>query len=146
MRRRIRLAPRVAVVALLLVGSATPARAQGYKVIVNASNPTTKLSRQEVAALFLKKTDRWSSGAAAQPIDLAEGVATRDVFSKQVLGKSLATVRAYWNQMVFSGRSVPPPFKPNDADIVAYVRSTPGAIGYVSAGAEVKDVKVLVVE
>lgn len=146
MRAARRVLRRCVVVALLLVGNAAAARAQGFKVVVNATNPTSKLSRQEVAAFFLKKVDKWSSGAAAVPVDLAEGAPARDAFTRQVLGKSLATVRAYWNQMVFSGRNVPPPEKPTDADVVAYVKATPGAIGYVSAGADIKDVKVVVVE
>ncbi|HEX2781379.1 MAG TPA: hypothetical protein VHM30_17890, partial [Gemmatimonadaceae bacterium] len=128
MRGITQLARNLALVALLVVSNAAAAPAQGYKVIVNASNPTTKLSRSEVAAFFLKKNDRWSTGAAAVPVDLAEGTATRDAFSKGVLGKSTATVKAYWNQMVFSGRNVPPPEKKSDAEVLAYVRNTPGAI------------------
>ena len=141
-----RLTRRVALVALLLLGSAASARAQGYKVIVNPANPATKLSRSEVAALFLKKTDRWSTGEVAAPIDLAEGTATRDAFTRGVLGKSTAAVKAYWNQMVFSGRNVPPPVKPSDADIVAFVRTTPGAIGYVAEATVVSGVQVVKVE
>jgi ABC-type phosphate transport system substrate-binding protein len=146
MRPAVRQLRRVALVALLLLGSAAGAHAQGYKVVVNATNPTTKLSKKEVAALFLKKVDKWSSGAAAQPVDLAEGQSAREAFTRQVLGKSPAAVRAYWNQMVFSGRNVPPAEKPSDAEVLAYVKSTPGAIGYVSANADVKDVKVVAVE
>ena len=146
MRAVVRVICRSVVVALLLLGSAAAARAQGYKVVVNATNPTSKLSRQEVAALFLKKVDKWSSGAAAVPIDLVEGTPAREAFTRQVLGKSPASVRAYWNQMVFSGRNVPPPEKPSDAEVLAYVKATPGAIGYISAAADAKDVKVVVVE
>jgi ABC-type phosphate transport system substrate-binding protein len=35
---------------------------------------------------------------------------------------------------VFSGKDVPPPEKGTDADVVAFVKSNPGAIGYVAAG------------
>ena len=143
MRAVIALLRRSAAVALLLLGSAAAARAQGFKIVVNSANPASKLSRQEVAALFLKKTDKWSSGAAAVPIDLAEGTPARDAFTRQVLGKSLASVRAYWNQMVFSGRSLPPTEKPSDADVVAYVRSTPGAVGYVKADTATPGVRVV---
>lgn len=38
---------------------------------------------------------------------------------------------------------MPPPEKTSEADVVAYVRNTPGAIGYVSKAAAVEGVKVV---
>ena len=141
-----KLARRFALVALLLVGSAAAARAQGYKVIVNSTNPATRLSKSQVAALFLKKTDRWSSGAAVVPVDLKDDAPTREAFSKKVLGKSTTSVIAYWNQMVFSGRNIPPSQRPSDAEVIAFVRSNPGAIGYISDSAPASGVAVVTVE
>ena len=146
MHRMLKLARRSALVALLLVGSAAGARAQGYKVIVNASNASTRLSKSQVAALFLKKTDRWSSGAAAVPVDLKDDAPAREAFSKKVLGRSTTAVLAYWTQMVFSGRNVPPATRPSEADVVAFVRSTPGAIGYVSESTPASGVAVVTIE
>jgi len=47
--------------------------------------------------------------------------------------------------MIFSGKGIPPPEKPYDADVVAFVRETPGAVGYVSSGADTSSVKVVAV-
>ena len=57
-----------------------------------------------------------------------------------------AAIAAYWNALIFSGRELPPLEKATDADVIAYVRATPGAIGYVSAGADIAGVKLLAVE
>ena len=61
------------------------------------------------------------------------------------IGKEIASVNSYWQQQVFSGRASPPVVKPSDAEVVAYVAATPGAIGYVAADATVAGVKVLTV-
>ena len=56
-----------------------------------------------------------------------------------------AAVKSYWNQQIFSGRDVPPVEKKSDAEVLTFVRSTPGAIGYVSDAAAVDGVRVVTV-
>ncbi len=127
---------RLAIVALALVASSGAARAQeGVVVIVNASNPVSSMSRTEVARRFLKQTTTWPNGARVEPVDLSKSSPVRQAFSRQVLGRSVASVESYWLQTVFSGRDVPPPERSSDAEVVSFVRSVPNAIGYVSAGA-----------
>ena len=116
-----------------------------YKVIINARNPVTSISKSELAAMFLKKADSWSTGALVVPVDQAERAPVRQSFSRDVIGKPPAAVKSYWNQLVFSGRNVPPPEKLSDAEVILFVKSTPSAVGYVSATAQTKGVKVLMV-
>lgn len=124
-------------IALLLALVAVPAAAQqgGYAVIVNEANSVSTLSAEEVSKIFFKKTQRWSSGLEAVPVDLPESAPVRESFSAAVLGKPVSAIRAYWLQQIFSGRSGPPPEKPSDEQVIDFVRNNPGAIGYVSAGA-----------
>ena len=70
----------------------------------------------------------------------------RGSFSKAIHGKSVSAVKAYWQQRVFSGRDVPPLEKDSDASVVNYVRNNPGAIGYVSENADVRGVRVIVID
>jgi ABC-type phosphate transport system substrate-binding protein len=109
----------------------------GYNVVVHASNPISSISRDEASKLFLKKTPKWGTGAEVVPVDLPEGSAVREAFTKTVLKKSVAAVKSYWQQQIFSGRGVPPTEKSSDAEVVSFVRSNPNAIGYVSATAPV---------
>ena len=69
------------------------------------------------------------------PVDLSESAPAREAFSTAVHHKPVKAVRAYWQQQIFSGRDVPPPEKTSDEQVIAFVRATPGAIGYVSAAA-----------
>jgi ABC-type phosphate transport system substrate-binding protein len=112
-------------------GSPTPS----YKVLVNVANPVNTLSRNEVSRIFLKKVTMWQN---ATPVALVEQRTTspvREAFTNDVHGRQVASVTTYWQQMIFSGRAVPPPEKASDAEVVAFVAENSAAIGYVSAGA-----------
>lgn len=121
------------------------AQPTGFQVVVHPSNPLTEVKRSQLAQLFFKKTTTWESGQPAHPVDLGEDSPVRAAFCDEVLKRSLPAVRAYWQQRIFSGRDVPPPEKPTDTDVLAFVRSNSGAVGYVSAGTSTQGVKVLVV-
>ena len=117
-----------------------------YSVVVNESNPVTSLTRSEVSNLFLRKLTRWSDGSSAHPVDLPANSPIRAAFSREIHGKSVASVSAYWQQQIFSGRSVPPPEKPTPAEVIAYVRSDSVAIGYIPAGSAPAGLKVIKVQ
>lgn len=122
---------------LSLSTAPAPSPAQDFAVVVNASNPVSSLSKDEVAKLFLKKTVSWKSGQSAAPVELPATAKIRESFARDVLNKSVAQVRSYWQQQIFSGRDVPPPEKPTEDDVLAYVRANPNAIGYVSRTANI---------
>lgn len=121
------------------------ASAADFKIVANNSVPVTSLSKKAASDVFLKKTTKWEGGAPAVPVDQLESSSARQGFSKSVHGKTAAAVKSYWNQQIFSGRDVPPVEKRSDAEVLAFVRSTPGAIGYVSDGAATDGVRVLTV-
>ena len=56
----------------------------------------------------------------------------RGRFSKEILGHSASAVQRYWEERIFSGRGQPPPIKRSDEDVIEFVESNVGAIGYVS--------------
>ena len=113
------------------------AQADGYAVVVSASNPITSLKRDEASKLFLKKTAKWSDGRDVAPVDQPEGSPVREAFTKAVMKKSVAAVKSYWQQQIFSGRNVPPAERASDGDVLNFVRANPAAIGYVSVTAQV---------
>ena len=115
--------------------------ASGFRVVVHPSNPATSLSRTFLQDAFLKRIKRWPNDEVLRPVDLEARSSVRKSFSKQVLGRSVHAVRAYWQQRIFSGRDVPPPELPNDQEVIAYVLRHAGAVGYVSTGADLKGAK-----
>jgi ABC-type phosphate transport system substrate-binding protein len=132
------------VIALLLV---QPAFAdESFVVIVHPKNSASKLDKKVVADGFLKKRTRWGDDKAMQPIDQKKSASVRADFSKRILDRSVASVRTYWNQIVFSGRGVPPPEADSDEAVVTYVANNPGAIGYVGSSTKLDGVKVIPVK
>jgi ABC-type phosphate transport system substrate-binding protein len=67
---------------VLIVLSVGTARAQGYTVIVNAANPASSASKEEIANIFLKKSMKWPHGGAAMPVDQDKGSKVREAFTK----------------------------------------------------------------
>jgi ABC-type phosphate transport system substrate-binding protein len=134
---------------LLLVSIAAPipvrAAAPPYRIIVHPTNRMTDLEQRFVAEAFLKKTTRWQDGGVIKPVDLAADSPVRQQFSEDVLKRSVGAVKSYWQQMIFSGRDVPPPELKTDEEVLAYVLKNPGAIGYVSGTAAIGDARVVTV-
>ena len=120
--------------AMLWVIPQTARAAEPFVVIVNAANPISSVSADQLAGLFLKKVTQWKGGLPAQPADLGANSAVRESFSHQIHHKGTAAVKAYWQQMIFSGREVPPPEKASALEVVAYVSANRGGVGYVPVG------------
>jgi ABC-type phosphate transport system substrate-binding protein len=130
--------------AALLASFASFAEEPGVRVIVNPANRETSLSREHLSKLFLGKQTTWPSGAQVDPVDQRASNA-REKFVQWAHHRSAAALSLYWQQQVFSGRGSPPPEKAGDAEVIEYVSQNPGAVGYVSAGAKLANVKVLAV-
>jgi ABC-type phosphate transport system substrate-binding protein len=140
---------RCVALAMLAVLVLVPARAwaDGYQVVANGGVGAGSLAKEVISQMFLKKVPKWPDGKAVVPVDLARTAATRDAFSKAVHGRGAAAIVSFWQQQLFSGADVPPAEKPGDTEVLAFVRTTPGAIGYVSAAASVGDgIKVIAVK
>jgi ABC-type phosphate transport system substrate-binding protein len=114
-----------------------------FRVIVNPRNPVASVERRFLADVFLKKTTRWDDEESIRPVDARADARVRRAFSDEILKRSVEAVKNYWQQMVFSGRGVPPPELDTDDDVVKYVLKYPGAVGYVSASANLAGAKTL---
>ena len=120
-----------------------------FNIIVHASNPVTQLSIEDVSNMFLKKVKQWKeSGEGVLPVDLVEDSPIREHFSESIHGRKIASIKAYWQKQIFSGRGVPPEEKKSEDEVLKYVSENPGAIGYIAASTPIDDynVKVLKIE
>jgi ABC-type phosphate transport system substrate-binding protein len=124
---------------------AAPAGAP-FKVIVNHANANASVDRKFLADVFLKKVTRWGDGEVIHPVDLRADSPVRQEFSEEVVRRSVVAVKNYWQQLVFSGRDVPPPEVDTDEQVIRYVQRFGGAVGYVSAGANLERVKSIAVK
>jgi ABC-type phosphate transport system substrate-binding protein len=133
---------------ILLVALVGPVQSSdtSYQLIAHPSVAGTAVPRDVVAGIFLKKVQRWADGQSIEPVDLTATSGVRESFSESVLGMPVAGVRVYWMDRMSKGLW-PPRTKENDTDVIDYVASRPGGIGYVAAGTplppSVKVLKVL---
>lgn len=131
---------------LAIFGTADALQAQGYKVIAHPSVAASDAPAAALSKVFLKQTKKLPDGSSVTPADLGKDSPVREAFTKGVHNRSIAAVETYWQQQIFSGKEAPPSTKGSDADMLAWVKATPGAIGYVSSGASTDGVKVIAVK
>jgi ABC-type phosphate transport system substrate-binding protein len=128
---------------LTLVAPRSAAVPDSFVIIVNRANPATTLTPAEASKLFLRKQTKWPDGQVARPIDQSETSPVRRRFSDVIHHMDVPSVKSYWQELVFSGRGEPPPERASDADVIAFVKANPSAIGYVASTAPVAEVKVI---
>jgi ABC-type phosphate transport system substrate-binding protein len=135
--RRAALAALVA--AVLAAGAAPVVSAEArFRVIVHPTVKGSQIPRAALSSIFLKRASKWGDGSAVKPVDQSLRSTLRMSFSADVLQQDLMEIQMYWQREIASGH-VPPPVKASDEEIVSFVASTPGAIGYVSAGTRLPD-------
>jgi len=112
-------------------------------VIVNPKSATGSMTAEQVANIFLGKSNTLPSGATAVATDLPESSAAREAFYTKATGKSAAQVKAAWSRLVFSGKATPPKELPTAAEVKKFVAGNPDAIGYIEKSAVDGTVKVV---
>jgi len=128
--------PTLAAFILVATAHSAPASDAAVRVIVNPQVKGTQVPRAVLASIFLREAKLWADGSPVVPVDQSVRSAVRRTFSSRILDKQLLDVQVYWQRKMTTGL-VPPPVKTSDDEVIAFVSSTPGAIGYVSTEATV---------
>jgi len=123
----------VLAVAAIAVGAAQVVSADApFRVIVHPQVKGTQIPRSALISIFLKQAPKWGDGSTVLPVDQSVRSSVRKSFSNDVLQQGLVEIQVYWQRKMAAGLT-PPPVKTSDEEIVSFVASTPGAIGYVSS-------------
>jgi hypothetical protein len=133
------------VCALLCAWSLGFAGAADVKVIANPAVGAAEISTDDLKSVFLATKTSLSDGSHVEPV-LEKGGPAHEAFLKQYLGKTSTALETYYRSLVFTGKGSMPKMLATDAEVVAYVAKTKGAVGYVSAAASTGGVKVLEVK
>ncbi len=129
----------VLAVAALAVGAVQVVSADvPFRVIVHPQVKGTQIPRAALSSIFLKQAPKWGDGSTVLPVDQSVRSPVRRSFSSDVLQQGLVEVQVYWQRKMAKGLT-PPPVKTSDEEIVSFVASTPGAIGYVSSSTPLPD-------
>lgn len=127
----------------VLVAAAAPSdAASAAKVIANPSVNVSEVSHEELRGILLGTKTSLADGTHLEPVLLKSG-ATHETFVREITGKTPTGLTNYYRTLVFTGRGAMPRMFASEAEAVAYVRATSGAIGYVNAATPADGVKVL---
>jgi ABC-type phosphate transport system substrate-binding protein len=129
----------------LLLWCAATATASEVKVIANSSVAVTSVSSEELKGVFLGTKSTLADGTRAEPVLMKSG-AVHEAFVKNYLGKTDAALQTYYRSLVFTGKGAFPKTVASDAEVIATVSKTKGAIGYVGSASETPGVKTLAVK
>ncbi|HET8708209.1 MAG TPA: phosphate ABC transporter substrate-binding protein [Pseudomonadales bacterium] len=117
--------------------------AEGIAVIVNPAAGVDTLTKEDVARIFMAKTKQFPNEKDAKPIEHKPDATIRAQFEDKVLEKSAGQLKAYWSQLVFTGRAVPPDEYGSDAEIKKAVAGNPAFVGYIDPANVDTSVKVV---
>jgi hypothetical protein len=102
-------------------------------VVVNARCGVAAMTRNEVINVFFGRNRQYFNGIAVQPVDLSDAHPDRALFYNKLVGKDLSEVNAYWARQVFSGRMPPLARAASSDEVLRWVVSHPGGIGFMDS-------------
>lgn len=114
----------------LLAGVSWPAMAEGGSIAVIAHQSMPKADQQTLQRLYTGRVISINQ-QAAQPLNLAPGDPIRKQFLETVLGQTEEQYVGYWLVRRYVGKGAPPQEFGSLDEMLSYIATTPGAVGYV---------------
>jgi ABC-type phosphate transport system substrate-binding protein len=122
----------LAAIVMVLVMSAFRAEAGEPQPVLIGSPGMARIDAATAARLYTGRTIE-VGGRPVNVVNAPVGAPLRHRFLALVLQQDDEQYRAYWTVRRHVGKGAPPRELATSADVIAYVSSTPGAIGYVDA-------------
>lgn len=118
-------------------------QAEGLLVIASTQVPDATTSVEQLADIYTLKKILWANKTQVVPVNREASSVERENFSEAVFKLSPQELAEYWNRLRFQGK-LPPLIQTSDQAVLGFVRSVPGAIGYINANHQIPtEVKVL---
>ena len=114
---------------LLLAASSAGIRAADGVVVIGHPN-VKRLDSQTVARIYTGRVIE-VDGVSITAVNANAGSAVRDRFLQVFLNQDEDKYTAYWTVRRYIGKGASPRELPKASDIIRFVTTTPGAIGYI---------------
>jgi ABC-type phosphate transport system substrate-binding protein len=118
--------------------------AGGVKIIVNSSVSAVSISADDIKSIYLQEKNSLGS-SSVEPVLLKSGP-THEAFLKRFVSKTNSTLLTFYRSLTFTGKGSMPQAFNSDAEVIAYIAKTKGAIGYISDSSRAEGVKTLEVK
>lgn len=105
-------------------------QAQAGEIVVIGNSNVPKIDTETVQKIY---TGKYISvaGVSVTPVGVKPGMSMRNRFLHDYLNQDEEKYTAYWTVRRYIGKGAPPAELPSPAEVINYVQSTPGAVGYI---------------
>jgi len=100
-------------------------------VVVHPESPISVMSKRGAMKIYVGIKKRHVGGARIEIIEQKDDSQIKLHFYKMVIGKSIASVKARWDSLLFSGEAMPPLVLSSDEEVIEAVSVNRYRIGYV---------------
>ena len=115
---------------LSLAVSLAFAQAHAGEIVVIGNSNVPKMDAVTVQNVYTGRIIS-VSGVNITPVGVKPGANARNLFLQAFLNQDEEKYTAYWTVRRYIGKGAPPTELTSDADLINYVQSTPGAVGYI---------------
>ena len=115
-------------------------------VVVHGSVPVSVLTKAQLRSIYLMRQVIWPNGAKIKVYMLPGKSAAHQQFSQNNLQMFPYQLDQTWQKLTYSGIGTPPTEIATPEQMLELLRNTPGAIGYLPYGNEIKDAKVIEIQ
>lgn len=110
------------------------AQAHAGEIVVIGNGNVPKMDAVTIQKIYTGKIIS-VSGINLTPVGVKSGTTVRNLFLQEFLNQDEEKYTAYWTVRRYIGKGAPPAELASDADVINYVQSTPGAVGYIDEAA-----------
>jgi ABC-type phosphate transport system substrate-binding protein len=136
-----------AVFCALLPTAASASDERDVAVIVNAANPVSDISMQELRELLLGERKTWNRRSRVVVLLRKSGAAEREAVLEKACGMNEQQFKQHWGTKIFRGEAATEPAAVQSHGVALdYVANLDGAISFVDAGQVQARVKVLKID
>jgi len=129
---------RYVIVLCLCLLAVLPAMGQDeFVVIVNTSVSNSTMNQNTIQTIFLGKKTEWDDGSPIVPVTLEDSDAQR-AFMRKIIKKTPRSFSTYWISRLYTGKAIPPRSFQTDKDLLDFVESNDGSIGFVTGPASLE--------
>ena len=111
-------------------------------IVAHPDLPQTKVSSSMIRKIYLGKTTKWEDGSSIFPTTLNRGESHK-LFLKKFIRKSPLQFNTFWKRSIFTGKGQPFKKCTNDNEVVEFIATHPGSIGYIDSESSHEGIKVL---
>lgn len=127
---------------LMLFAINCKADEKGIVIVANPSVLVSEISRGDIRRIYFGKMKKWPNGMRIKAAQIKNGVLP-EIFSSELMRKRLKKYKLYWKRVIAAGTGIPPRSFGSQEEMLEYIKSTEGAIGYIGALSDTTGVVIL---